>query len=82
MEHSLLLGKTRSLDEVVPEQALRNVFAAIEPPSRSEGFEQMIEVRPFGTDAEPFTEAERRRQATKPRAGGARYISTSPGPAS
>jgi ABC-type ATPase involved in cell division len=34
----------RPVDEVVDEQALRNVYAALEAPSLSEGFDALIEV--------------------------------------
>ncbi|MGA0612115.1 GNAT family N-acetyltransferase [Caldimonas sp. KR1-144] len=34
----------RPADEVVSEQAIRNVFAALEPPSLSEGFDRIIEI--------------------------------------
>ena len=34
----------RPADEVVPEQNIRNVFAAIEPPSLEEGFVEVIRV--------------------------------------
>ncbi len=36
----------RPPDQVVPEQAIRNVHAAIEPPALEEGFERVIEVLP------------------------------------
>ena len=39
----------RPADEIVPEQAIRNVFAAVEPPSPEEGFERVIEVSAHGT---------------------------------
>ncbi len=35
---------SRPEDELVPEQAIRNVFAAVEPPSTAEGFEHVIEI--------------------------------------
>jgi len=34
----------RPVDELVNEQALRNVYAAMEPPSLSEGFQSILEV--------------------------------------
>ena len=34
----------RSVDEAVPEQAVRNVFAALEPPTLAEGFAKIVEV--------------------------------------
>lgn len=42
----LARNAARPADEVVPEQALRNVFAAIEPPTAEEGFDRIIEVLP------------------------------------
>ena len=35
----------RPTDEVVGEQGLKNVFAALEPPELSEGFAQVLEVK-------------------------------------
>ena len=43
----------RPEDEVVPEQAIRNVFAAVEPPSLDEGFERVIEVSADSPVPEP-----------------------------
>ena len=40
----LARNAVRAADEVVPEQAIRNVFAAVEPPTTTEGFEQVIEL--------------------------------------
>jgi len=40
----LARNSARPPDEVVPEHAVSNVYAAMEPPSRSEGFERVIEV--------------------------------------
>lgn len=37
-------NRGRPLDELVDEQAIRNVFAALEPPDLDEGFAQVIEV--------------------------------------
>lgn len=37
-------NRGRPLDELVDEQAIRNVFAALEPPDLDEGFVQVIEV--------------------------------------
>jgi predicted kinase len=42
----LIRNAARPIDEVVPEQAIRNVFAAVEPPTLSEGFDRVIEVQP------------------------------------
>ncbi|MGE6339264.1 AAA family ATPase [Acidovorax sp. NPDC077664] len=36
----------RPVDELVSEQALRNVYASLEPPTLSEGFQSILEV-PF-----------------------------------
>ena len=44
LEVCLARNASRPADEVVPEQAVRNVFAAVEPPSTVEGFEQVLEV--------------------------------------
>jgi predicted kinase len=51
LEECLARNAARAADEVVPDQAVRNVFAAIEPPSTSEGFERVLEVHAGGTDA-------------------------------
>ncbi|RRS02893.1 hypothetical protein EIP75_18210 [Aquabacterium soli] len=37
-------NRGRPPDEIVDEQAIRNVFAAMEPPGLDEGFAQVIEV--------------------------------------
>jgi predicted kinase len=50
LEICLVRNAARPPDEVVPEQALKNVFAAIEPPSVAEGFARVIEVDPTDTD--------------------------------
>lgn len=42
----LARNTARPQDEVVPELALKNVFAAIEEPSLAEGFDRVIEVYP------------------------------------
>jgi predicted kinase len=47
----LMRNAARAQDEVVPDQAVRNVFAAVEPPTLAEGFEQVIEVHADATDA-------------------------------
>jgi len=44
LEVCLARNGARRPDEVVPEEAVRNVFAATEPPSVAEGFERVIEV--------------------------------------
>ena len=44
LEVCLSRNASRPADEVVPEQAVRNVHSAIEPPSTAEGFAQVIEV--------------------------------------
>lgn len=44
LEVCISRNASRPLDEVVPEQAIRNVHRAIEPPSVAEGFAQVIEV--------------------------------------
>jgi predicted kinase len=46
----LVRNAARAQDEIVPEQAVRNVFAAVEPPTLAEGFEQVIEVDADGVD--------------------------------
>jgi hypothetical protein len=35
----------RPPEELVNERALRNVFAAVEPPTQDEGFARIVEVR-------------------------------------
>ena len=44
LEVCLSRNADRPADEVVPERNVRNVYAAIEPPTIAEGFEQIIEV--------------------------------------
>ena len=44
LEVCLALNAARPTDQVVPEQAIRNVYRAIEAPSVDEGFEHIIEV--------------------------------------
>ena len=44
LEVCLVRNAARPSDQVVPEQAVRNVHHAIEPPSVDEGFETVIEV--------------------------------------
>ena len=44
LEVCISRNASRPADEVVPEQAIRNVSSAIEPPSPAEGFVQVIEV--------------------------------------
>jgi predicted kinase len=51
LEECLARNAARLSDEVVPEQAIRNVFAALEPPTLAEGFERVLEVLPLGADA-------------------------------
>lgn len=46
LEICLKRNAARPLDEVANERGLRNVFAALEPPDRAEGFVEVIEV-PF-----------------------------------
>jgi hypothetical protein len=46
LELCIARNAARPIDEVVPEQAIRNVYAAVEPPSADEGFEHIIEVPP------------------------------------
>jgi predicted kinase len=41
----LARNRARPADEVAAEQGIRNVFAAIEPPTIAEGFAEVIEVR-------------------------------------
>jgi predicted kinase len=50
LEACLERNAAREADEVVPDQGVKNVFAAIEPPSTSEGFEQVIEVHAFNAE--------------------------------
>lgn len=51
LEACLTRNAGREADEVVPDQAVKNVFAAIEPPSTFEGFEKVIDVYAFSADA-------------------------------
>ena len=44
----LAQNAARPADEIANERGLRNVFAAIEPPSKEEGFARVIEVEPGG----------------------------------
>jgi hypothetical protein len=44
LEICLKRNAARPLDEVANERGLRNVFAALEPPDRSEGFVEVIRV--------------------------------------
>lgn len=44
LEVCLLRNAARPVDEVVSERALRNVFAALEPPAAAEGFDSVLEV--------------------------------------
>ena len=44
LEVCLARNAARKADEVAAEQGIRNVYAAVEPPSRSEGFTEIIEV--------------------------------------
>jgi predicted kinase len=44
LEVCLARNARRAADEFVPEQAIRNVFAAVQPPSLQEGFSHVIEV--------------------------------------
>lgn len=46
LELCLARNASRPEDELVPEQAVRNVFAAVEPPTLEEGFERVLEVTP------------------------------------
>jgi hypothetical protein len=46
LEACLARNAARPTDQVVPAQNIRNVFAAVEPPTLVEGFERVIEV-PF-----------------------------------
>src|SRR5262245_7742495 len=45
LDECLTRNAARSLNERVDEEALRNVFAAVEPPSVEEGFTRVQEVR-------------------------------------
>ena len=46
LETCLARNAARPTDEVVPERAVRNVHAAVEPPTVAEGFHSIIEVFP------------------------------------
>jgi predicted kinase len=46
LEVCLAQNAARPTDEIVPERAIRNVFAALEPPTCAEGFERVIEIHP------------------------------------
>ena len=46
LEACLTRNAARPKDEVVPERAVRNVHAAVEPPTMEEGFHRIIEVFP------------------------------------
>jgi len=40
----LARNSVRPADEIAAEQGIRNVYAAVEPPSPSEGFAEVVEV--------------------------------------
>jgi predicted kinase len=46
LETCLARNAARPKDEVVPERGVRNVHAAVEPPTMAEGFHSIIEVFP------------------------------------
>ena len=46
LEACLTRNAARPKDEIVPERAVRNVHAAVEPPTMEEGFDRIIEVFP------------------------------------
>jgi len=46
LEMCLARNAARPLDEVVPERGIRNVHAAVEPPTTDEGFDAVLEVLP------------------------------------
>ena len=48
LDRCLAQNAARPADEIANERGLRNVFAAIEPPSKEEGFARVIEVEPGG----------------------------------
>ena len=50
LEICLARNASRADDELVPEQAIRNVHAAVEPPAIAEGFEEVIEILPDEAD--------------------------------
>ena len=41
----LARNAARPADEIAREQGIRNVYAAVEPPTRDEGFDHIIEIR-------------------------------------
>jgi predicted kinase len=45
LEVCLARNAARPADEIVCEQGIKNVYAAVEPPSRAEGFRYIIEIR-------------------------------------
>ena len=49
LETCLARNAARPKDEVVPERGVRNVHAAVEPPTMAEGFHSIIEVFPTAT---------------------------------
>jgi len=49
LETCLARNAARPKDEVVPERGVRNVYAAVEPPTMAEGFHSIIEVFPSAT---------------------------------
>jgi predicted kinase len=46
LEMCLARNAARPQDEVVPERGIRNVHAAVEPPTTDEGFDSVLEVLP------------------------------------
>jgi len=46
LETCLARNAARPTDEVVPERGIRNVHAAVEPPTADEGFDMIVEVLP------------------------------------
>jgi predicted kinase len=44
LEDCIARNAARPTDEVVPERNIRNVHAALEPPTREEGFDKILEV--------------------------------------
>ena len=49
LETCLARNAARPKDEVVPERGIRNVHAAVEPPTTDEGFQSIFEVLPAAT---------------------------------
>jgi hypothetical protein len=49
LETCLARNAARPADEVVPEHGVRNVHAAVEPPTTDEGFNSILEVLPADT---------------------------------